>query len=723
MDVALGDVNVGEEMEKAEEVETTVTVTEGMKTAVITTAGSTRTVLTTTTASSSTQVVTAEVYARPYAKTTESRGERSKARSERKEAMEREAMIQRQKDEEDCIAREREAAEQRKVIERALLEEEEKAQVELLRKLREKTEKKELKDTVEGEPKKSGKEAKTSSERGASKDESEKREKEDENVSKSGPKKHDKQAQMSSEWETSKDDEENVSKIEPKKHGKEAKTSSEWGTSKDESEKREKEDENVSKSGPKKHHKQAQMSSERETSKDDEENVSKIEPKKHGKGAKKSAEREAKKRKYLAEEEERYADDEELDPDFNPDKEFIEEDDMVIEEDDEEDTFEVHKHSHALNFAEAGEFVVWVRATLNELQRAVKRGKEMAKHYREFVSVLKDAIIRMGSWGPMEGADVDEVVKTIVDLNCTAWKKAMLGVKTANSKMIMKIEEKQEGVIRVIEEKDIPAEDDTTVVDPEKLKGKTEEEKKEVKRMLRKFWSHVEKAHEEAARVAGELGRLSMVLEPDDYFKLVEVGTRPIITMEIPKAKQMIEQQKEAEERARSREDMKNMKIEDIIIEQNLPTPLDRWKGSKVQLPTHYLAAAVHYFVYLQADQANPMTNKFVAEKFKLSLSNLHRIITGRRYSGGSTKVTSEEHGERFVKVAKAAEMTKGKGRGKSSAVASAAKGTTKKSDTKVMVAKVAPKLSDLPFLEDTPAEGTRGAKKRRKDDDPKGKK
>ena len=356
--------------------------------------------------------------------------------------MEKEAMIQRQKDEEDRIAREREAVEQRKVIEKALLEEEEKAQAELSRKLRGKTE-------------------------------SEKQKKEDENMSKTEPKKHDK-------------------------------------------------------------------------------------------GAKKSAEREAKKRKYMAEEEERYADDEELDPDFDPGKEFIEEDDMVIEEDDEEDTFEVHKHSHALNFAEAGEFVVWVRATLNELQRAVKRGKEMAKHYRQFVSVLKDAIIRMGSWGPIEGADVDAVVKTIVDLNCTAWKKAMLGVKTGNSKTIMKIEEKREGVIRIIEDRDIPAEDDTTVIDPEKLEGKTEEEKKEVKRMLRKFWSHVQKAHEEAACAAGELGRLAIVLEPDDYFKLVEAGTRPIITMEVPKAKQMIEQRKEAEERARSREDMKNMKIEEI---------------------------------------------------------------------------------------------------------------------------------------------------------------
>ena len=204
---------------------------------------------------------------------------------------------------------------------------------------------------------------------------------------------------------------------------------------------------------------------------------------------------------------------------------------MVIEDEDEEDTFQVHKHSHALNFSEAGEFMVWVRGELEEFQIVVHRGKDMDKHYRTFVSILKDAVVKMGSWGPITGADVEAVVKTIIDVNCTSWKKAMQGVKTGNSKTIMKIEEKREGVIRVIEDKEMPAEDDTTIVDPDKLQGKTEEEKKEIKRMLRKFWTHIEKAHEEAACATGKLGHLSMVLELDNYFKVVEAGTHPIITM------------------------------------------------------------------------------------------------------------------------------------------------------------------------------------------------
>ena len=337
----------------------------------------------------------------------------------------------------------------------------------------------------------------------------------------------------------------------------------------------------------------------------------------------KEKEKEAHKHKYIEEEEVAFVDDEEQDPAFNPEDEFIEPDDDTIE-DKEEDTFQVEKHSHALNFAEAGEFVVWVRGELQELQRKVWKGKDMEEHYKMFVTNLKDGIVQVGSYAPIEAADVEGVMKTMVDPSCTAWKKSMQGVKTRDSKLIMRMEEKRAAIIRMIEDRDIPLEDDTEVVDPEQMKNKMKEEKMEVKHMLRKFWTHVSKTHEEAACAAGELVRLSMVLDEDDYYKVVQAGTWPLIAVEIPQKKKQVEEVKSVQERARSREEIRNVKIKETIIEQNLPTLLNRWKGSKVLLLTRYLAAAVHYLVYSQADEAHPMMSKHVAGKFALSPSNLH---------------------------------------------------------------------------------------------------
>ena len=51
----------------------------------------------------------------------------------------------------------------------------------------------------------------------------------------------------------------------------------------------------------------------------------------------------------------------------------------------------------------------------------------------------------------------------------------------------MRMEEKRAGIIRMIEDRDIPLEDDTEVVDPEQMKNKMKDEKMEVKCMLGSF--------------------------------------------------------------------------------------------------------------------------------------------------------------------------------------------------------------------------------------------
>ena len=63
-EIGLGEVDLKQEMERAGDVKTTSAAT-----------SVTTTVTTTVTASSSSRVVVAEVYAKPYTKTTESRGE------------------------------------------------------------------------------------------------------------------------------------------------------------------------------------------------------------------------------------------------------------------------------------------------------------------------------------------------------------------------------------------------------------------------------------------------------------------------------------------------------------------------------------------------------------------------------------------------------------------------------------------------------------------------
>ena len=140
-------------------------------------------------------------------------------------------------------------------------------------------------------------------------------------------------------------------------------------------------------------------------------------------------------------------------------------------------------------------------------------------------------------------------------------------------------------------------------------------------------------------------------------------------------------------------------------------------------VPTQYLAAMVYYFVYVEANPEVTVMNKGMAGLFKVSPSNLHKLVSGKKYHGGSHRESKkasslkeiEEHGEAMVqvikkKMAKATSSTSGISK-------SGGKGGKSKSSGKITVTKTTPRIIPLPFLDDeTLASGTRRARKKKKE-------
>ena len=204
------------------------------------------------------------------------------------------------------------------------------------------------------------------------------------------------------------------------------------------------------------------------------------------------------------------------------------------------------------------------------------------------------------------------------------------------------------------EDREIPEEAEE-VLPEDSLKGKSEEEQRDIRLTIKRFFTHVRKAHEEAACAAGKLTELVDVLDREEFITIARAGTCPLVALEFPEVKKMVEQKKEEVKKAEVREELKSMNIKEVIEVQNCLTPLECWKDSKVLMPTRLLAAATHFFIYSQAVQHAPMTNKAVAKKFKVSVGSLHHITSGRHYAGGhaSQKAQQGEHGEVVVKVSK----------------------------------------------------------------------
>ena len=67
---------------------------------------------------------------------------------------------------------------------------------------------------------------------------------------------------------------------------------------------------------------------------------------------------------------------------------------------------------------------------------------DVACKYHKLIHYMREMVLKIGSYRPIEHADEEAVFKTIVDPYCTAWQRSMHGAKMGNSKDLQQIEER-----------------------------------------------------------------------------------------------------------------------------------------------------------------------------------------------------------------------------------------------------------------------------------------
>ena len=285
---------------------------------------------------------------------------------------------------------------------------------------------------------------------------------------------------------------------------------------------------------------------------------------------------------------------------------------------------------------------------------------DVTREYKKLIKFVKLMVEKLGAYSPIEAADTDAVFETIIDPQCIAWRQALHGTKTGNSKEILRVEEKRWKAERSVEEREvIPDEEVKTFADTMQVKSKTA--RADVVMMIKRYFGHVARVHKEAASAAKVAQLLINEVDENSWLQIVVNGTRPLITMEVPKMMQQASSMKMESECQQKAEMMRGQPIGEIIKEHNMPRLVERWAESKIMSPSAYLAAAVYYFLFNTVDQKKTVANQTVAEQFKVSKSKLHRITSGWKYTGGSIttgrKLKSlqelEKHGEPMVKIAK----------------------------------------------------------------------
>ena len=185
----------------------------------------------------------------------------------------------------------------------------------------------------------------------------------------------------------------------------------------------------------------------------------------------------------------------------------------------------IEKHVHAINLQKTGDYMVEIRCFVECFGKVVCKAKrDVAREYRRLIHFMREMVLKIGAYGPVEHADEEAVYKMIVDPACTAWRRAMHGAKTGNSKDIQRVEEKRLKVLKSKGKREIPPKEKMMDIAVQ-MEERTAEDRQHVRDLIKCYWVHTSKVHEEAAAVASILQILADKLDEQTYVALLNIGT------------------------------------------------------------------------------------------------------------------------------------------------------------------------------------------------------
>ena len=104
--------------------------------------------------------------------------------------------------------------------------------------------------------------------------------------------------------------------------------------------------------------------------------------------------------------------------------------------------------------------------------------------------------------------------------------------------------------------------------------------------MLKLYFGHVARAHEEAALAARIAQELVDEVDENSWLQIVSNGTRPLVMLQVPEMMQQAAMMKMDLECREKAEQLRGLPLEDIIKEQNMPRLVERWVESKIMSPS-----------------------------------------------------------------------------------------------------------------------------------------
>ena len=310
------------------------------------------------------------------------------------------------------------------------------------------------------------------------------------------------------------------------------------------------------------------------------------------------------------------------------------------EEDDPDDIpegFHLQEESpHCINMTRADDYQAYLRQIVLEFERLIKSGAtNIAEEYAKVIQSMFWAV-KANKQTILNGADPAEVLASVPDARCKAWKLKLNG-KTAIDPTTL-ADSTEIGPQMASDVVNLKPQEIFEIV-KEELVGKSKEQVDVIKKCIGNICREQALAHRHAAEAADNLASLTDLVSLPIVIKVMSATMRPTVAIKIPEVDDMIaraEQKVEAIRQAKQK--VGELKaIDEVVFAQNVPKYNPEWEHSPNGRATAYLATLVCRYMHelQQKDKKVVLSAKALETIYHTASSSIGKLISGKQYLGG----------------------------------------------------------------------------------------
>ena len=291
------------------------------------------------------------------------------------------------------------------------------------------------------------------------------------------------------------------------------------------------------------------------------------------------------------------------------------------------------EHDACINPKEAARFRKAMKAETLELEEAVKKGTNVEKTYKTMIGHIVEACKDMKYDIPTD-IEAKDIIPSIEDLSCKAWRLKMQGVETAGEGELNVSKTDNSGLCVAKKKFSIK---DIMEYTEEVSNSWPDLKKKSFIMAMKKIMGNMTVAHRMVADASQELINLLDEIELPLWMKIADLTMRPLVHIEVPEVAVLCE---EAKQLSRSNEQVwdQTTKITTIMESKSLPFLPTSWGYDKEGKAKKLIAGIVYKYVkdrMYGGQTETPATE--VSRKFGINSTTMNRHILGKKYIGGKS--------------------------------------------------------------------------------------